>query len=76
MPFTIKKGITTLPPWATKKVFLSDFLNKHQHRTINQYNLLYVIQSRSDVTNGVYKIGVSSGRHRLGECVKHHGGSR
>lgn len=50
---------------------IPDFLEKHKQ--VREYNLLYVVQSRSDVTNGIYKVGVSRGLHRLKEYVKHHG---
>ena len=42
-------------------------------KRLDSYNLLYVIQSKADVHDNVYKIGVSSGHRRLFEYFKHHG---
>lgn len=74
MSFPTKNGVSILSPWNTEnKVVLSEFLDAYQYKTINMYNLLYVVQSKNDIKNNVYKIGVSSGRPRLGEYVKMHG---
>jgi hypothetical protein len=35
--------------------------------------MLYVVQSKNDITNHVYKVGVSAGVGRLKEYTKHHG---
>ena len=75
MSFKIKNGVTILSPFKVtgKKILLSNFLKKHSFETINEYNLLYVIQSKNDATNSIYKIGVSSGIWRLREYDRFHG---
>ena len=40
---------------------------------LSKYSLLYVVQSKSDRTKGIYKVGVSTGANRLLEYFKMHG---
>lgn len=75
MTFKIVNGVTILSPFnvGRRKVLLEDFLSKYTFGNINQYNMLYVVQSKNDANNSVYKVGVSSGTWRLKEYDKFHG---
>ena len=78
-----KEEVRVFREWAPEsKEYLSAFLNttastkqrrSPEMQALNKCNLLYVVQSRADRTNHIYKIGVSKGVGRLHEYVKHHG---
>ena len=78
MTFKIVNGVTILSPFKVgrRKVLLEDFLSKYTFGNINQYNLLYVLQSKNDAKNDIYKIGVSSGTWRLREYDRFHGNDK
>lgn len=68
----LKTNIKILHPWSDGRVDLAEFL-RGNFTKYNKYNMLYVLQSKSDITNNVYKVGVSAGVHRLKEYTRHHG---
>ena len=79
-----KEGVRVFKEWGAPESdpFLSAFLNTKastkqrrspEMQALGKCNLLYVVQSRADRTNHIYKIGVSKGVGRLHEYVKHHG---
>ena len=65
-----------LCPWDTSRSLAVELLKKGNRKKFELYNLLYVVQSKADVENEIYKIGVSSGYRRLSEYYKHHGDER
>jgi hypothetical protein len=69
-----KKNV--LCPWNTSRSLAVELLKKGNRKKFELYNLLYVVQSKADVENEIYKIGVSSGYRRLSEYYKHHGDER
>ena len=65
------------------KVFSKFGLNKPlpqfldaKKETLKMYNLFYVVQSASDKSNNVYKVGVSTGLKRISSYVSSHGDPR
>ena len=65
------------------KVFSKFGLNKPlpqfleaKKETLKMYNLFYVVQSASDKSNNVYKVGVSTGLKRISSYVTSHGDPR
>jgi hypothetical protein len=77
-----KDGVSILKKWNNDSEFLSKFMNvsastKNKRsptmQVLNKFNLLYVVQSIADRSDGIYKIGVSKGVGRLNEYVKMHG---
>ena len=68
----LKSNIKILHKWSNGRIDLSEFL-RGKFAKYNEYKMLYVVQSQNDITNNVYKVGVSSGIGRLKEYTKHHG---
>lgn len=59
--------------WKPKRSLAAYLELPGKRKELDSYNLLYIIQSKADVDDDVYKIGVSSGYRRLSEYYKHHG---
>ena len=69
---TLKTNIKVLHNWTDNRTDLSGFL-RGKFAKYDRFNMLYVVQSKNDITNHVYKVGVSAGVGRLKEYTKHHG---
>ena len=70
---TLKTNVKILHAWG-KREDLTKFL-RGKTTNLQKYNMLYVVQSKNDVENNVYKVGVSAGVGRIKEYTKHHGES-
>lgn len=78
MTFPIVKGVTVLKKFnaSKRKQLLENFLKTHSISTLNDYNMMYVLQSMNDFNNNIYKIGVSAGPWRLREYDRFFGPSK
>ena len=65
-----KEGVRVLQKWSVNDVLLSDFMNTPSStktrrsatmRELNKLNMLYVVQSKADRSNNIFKVGVSKG---------------
>ena len=65
-----------LCPWNSNRSLAIEILKPGNRKILDSFNLLYVVQSKADIENDIYKIGVSSGYRRLSEYYKHHGDER
>jgi hypothetical protein len=72
---TLKINVKILHACDKGRTDLSKFL-RGKTATLNKYKMLYVVQSKNDIDNHVYKVGISSGIGRIKEYTKHHGESR
>jgi hypothetical protein len=75
-------GANVFQRWEDPPVLLSKFLDVTNStptkrsptmKAMNKLNLLYVVQSKVDRKNQIFKVGVSRGVGRLNEYVKMHG---
>ena len=79
---TTVDGAQVFQKWGDPPVLLSKFLDVTNStpqlrsptmQAMNGLNLLYVVQSKVDRKNQIFKVGVSRGVGRLNEYVKMHG---